>query len=107
LGLSQVVYVAGKLVTPPSFSDLNDALDALRTLETQFFEAATATPDPAPPPNTLATDPPQTLAAAIRRAGQDKYSAFKRSVEDLKVQFTSVVGQPPIAGADMEPGFRI
>jgi hypothetical protein len=107
LGLSQVVYVAGKLVTPPSFSDLNDSADALRDLETQFFNAATTTPDPSPPPNTPPTDPPQTLAAAIRRAGQDKYNAFKKSVGDLNVEFTSVVGHPPTAGADMEPMFKI
>ena len=107
LGLSQVVYVAGKLVMPPSFSDLNDSVDALRELETQFFEAATTTPDPTPPPNTPATAPPQTLADAIRRAGQNKYNAFKKAVEDLKVEFTSVVQQPPIAGADMEPMFKI
>jgi hypothetical protein len=107
LGLSQVVYVAGKLVTPPSFSDLNDSADALRDLETQFFEAATTTPDPTPPPGTLATDPPQTLDAAIRRAGRDKYNAFKKSVEDLKEEFTSVIGQPPVVGADMEPRFQI
>jgi hypothetical protein len=107
LGLSQVVYVAGKLVTPPSFSDLNDSADALRNLETQFFDAATTTPDPTPPQGTQATDPPQTLEAAIRRAGRDKYNAFKKSVEDLKEEFTSVIGQPPVAGADMEPRFRI
>jgi hypothetical protein len=107
LGLSQVVYVAGKLVTPPSFSDLNISADALRDLEMKFFDAATATPDPTPPANTPATNPPFTLEAAIRRAGRDKYNAFKKAVEDLKIEFTSVVGQPPTAGAEMEPMYRI
>jgi hypothetical protein len=107
LGLSQVVYVAGKLVTPPSFSDLNNSADDVRDLETKFFEAATSTPDPTPPPNTAATDPPPTLEAAVRRAGQDKYNAFKKAVEDLKIEFTSVVGQPPTPGANMDPMFRI
>jgi hypothetical protein len=59
LGLSQVVYVAGKLVTPPSFSDLNDSIDKVRNLEDQFFDTATTTPDPTPPTNTPSTAPPQ------------------------------------------------
>jgi hypothetical protein len=107
LGLSQVVYVAGKLVTPPSFSDLNDSADALRILERQFFDAATTTPDPNPPPNTSPTDAPQTLQDAIRRAGTAKYNAFKIAVENFAIEFTSVVGKAPIQGADMEPSFRV
>ena len=36
LGLSQVVYVAGKLVTPPSVADLNDQLTKLQEAEKQL-----------------------------------------------------------------------
>jgi hypothetical protein len=83
LGLSQVVYVAG------------------------IFDAATTTPDPNPPPNTPPTDALQTLQDAIRRAGNAKYNAFKIAVENLAIEFTSVVGEAPIQGADMEPSFRV
>jgi hypothetical protein len=106
LGLSQAVYVAGKLVTPPSFSDLNDSADALRELESKFFDAATGKPDPSAPQGTSPTAPPQTLQDAIGRAG-DEYNKYKIAVENLKTEFTSVVGQPPMAGADMEPRFKI
>jgi hypothetical protein len=103
LGLSQVVYIAGKLVTPPSFSDLNDSANAVREFEAQFFEAAISTPDPQPPAGAQPTDPPQNLLAAIRRAGLQKYSAYKNAVDDLRSEFESVVGKAVPADAIMDP----
>ena len=41
LGLSQVVYVAGKLVTPPAFADLNRSVKNLRDLD-QTYQATAA-----------------------------------------------------------------
>lgn len=41
VGLSQVVYVAGKLVAPPSISQLNDQLDVLRKAEGDLQTALT------------------------------------------------------------------
>src|SRR6202035_3683318 len=46
LGLSQVVYVAGKLVSPASVADLNKSTAALRELERKFRLAASANPNP-------------------------------------------------------------
>ena len=40
LGLSQVVYVGGKLVSPPSYAELNSALTNLRDLEAKLQEPA-------------------------------------------------------------------
>jgi hypothetical protein len=42
LGLSQAVYIAGKVVTPSSMADLNNGLDDLRESEKQFRNAAVA-----------------------------------------------------------------
>ena len=53
LGLSQVVYVAGKLVSPPAMADLNKAIKALRDLERAAQEAALQ----AVPPATDVNDP--------------------------------------------------
>jgi hypothetical protein len=53
LGLSQVVYVAGKLVSPPAMADLNKAIKALRDLERAAQEAALK----AVPPATDVNDP--------------------------------------------------
>jgi hypothetical protein len=47
LGLSQVVYVAGKLVSPPAMADLNKAIKALRDLERAAQDAALKTVPPA------------------------------------------------------------
>jgi hypothetical protein len=44
LGLSQVVYVAGKLVSPPSFDDLNDAAKKAADLEVAVLKARLAVP---------------------------------------------------------------
>jgi hypothetical protein len=53
LGLSQVVYVAGKLVSPPAMADLNKAIKKLRDLE-QAVQAAAAKRTP---PATTIGDP--------------------------------------------------
>ena len=42
VGLSQVVYIGGKLVTPTNMSDLNAAIAGLRTEENKFKDAATS-----------------------------------------------------------------
>jgi hypothetical protein len=47
LGLSQVVYVAGKLVSPPAMADLNKAIKALRDLERAVQDAAAKAVPPA------------------------------------------------------------
>jgi hypothetical protein len=44
LGLSQVVYVAGKLVAPPSFDDLNNAAKNAAELEDKVLKARLANP---------------------------------------------------------------
>jgi hypothetical protein len=93
LGLSQVVYIGGKLVAPPAVSELNAATTALRELERDFVVTAARTPDPAPPPGTNPLDPPPDLDAAIRRAGRGKYDAYMDRVKNVRIMFTSVTGQ--------------
>jgi len=90
LGLSQVVYVGGKLAGPKSFSDLDDAISAARALETKFIEKAVATPDPAPPQGIDPVDPPKNIAAAKRRAGGDLYSAYLDKIKAVRIMFESV-----------------
>ena len=104
LGLSQVVYVAGKLVAPPSVADLDKSTSALRDLERKFRIAASANPDPNPPPGTGALDPPADLAAAVRRAGPE-YNDYKAAVKNVQIGFQSVTGRK-VDIADTEPSFR-
>ena len=68
LGLSQVVYIGGKLVAPPTCSELNTATTALREMERDFVATAGRTPDPQAPTGANPLDPPANLDAAIRRA---------------------------------------
>jgi hypothetical protein len=42
VGLSQAVYIGGKLVTPTNMSDINAAISDLRDREKKFRDAATA-----------------------------------------------------------------
>jgi hypothetical protein len=59
LGLSQVVYIGGKLVTPTSMADLNKSIDDLRQAEKKFrarpsprmpvFSRPTSRPPSSPP----------------------------------------------------------
>ncbi len=92
LGLSQVVYIGGKLVTPPSCSELNVATTALRQLERDFVAAAVNTPDPAPPAGVAAANLPADLNAAIRRAGNAKYAGYMDSARGVRTMFQAVMG---------------
>jgi hypothetical protein len=86
LGLSQVVYIGGKLVAKTSLGELNDAVTELRDLEARFDAAAIAAPDPTP---AVGGD---TIAVARRRA-PDAYAAYMRKAEEVRLQFNAVTGR--------------
>jgi hypothetical protein len=87
LGLSQVVYIGGKLVTKTSVGELNDAITALRDLEAKLAAAVIANPDPTPAAGG------DVLTVARRRAG-DAYATYMRKAEDVRLQFLAVTGRP-------------
>jgi hypothetical protein len=81
LGLSQAVYIAGKLVSPPAFSDLNDAILAVRNAETDLRAARAKLPGGA-----LLTDP----------AVKAEYDKYMSAAKTMAVTYKSVTGlQPP------------
>jgi hypothetical protein len=104
LGLSQVVYIGGKLVAPPATSELNDATTKLIGLESDFITSAAAAPDPTPPPNTSPSAPPASLDAAKRRAAPEKYTAYLKQAKLVRITFQSITGRT-ISDADLEPAF--
>lgn len=70
LGLSQVTYIGGKIVSGGSFGDLDAKLTALQKAEAEFVATtATAWLDPTPPGDALKT------AIAQDRAGYMKFKA--------------------------------
>jgi hypothetical protein len=99
LGLSQAVYVGGKLVSSPGCADLNKSVTELRARETAFVEAALRPV----PPATAPLSPPRDLAEAVARAPKE-HSAYIEQQALVKTMFKSVLGdfQP---GATFEPRF--
>ena len=104
LGLSQVVYIAGAMVAPPSVKEINDTTTAVRAAERDFTVAANR-PDPSAPPGAPPV-PPADLADAIRRAGPDLYAAYIDKAQNLRIMFRSVLG-PDVPGNLIQPAIRL
>jgi hypothetical protein len=82
VGLSQVVYIGGKLVTPTNMSDLNTAIAGLRNEEAKFKDAATAAKQ----------GPLANLTDAINSAGQGAYAAYREKAKDVAAIFSAETG---------------
>lgn len=83
LGLSQVVYLGGKLVTPTSMADLNKSIDDLRQAEKKFRAAAITA---------NAGVLPVGLAAAIVPASQTVYNDYMSLATDVATLFSVQTG---------------
>jgi hypothetical protein len=103
LGLSQVVYIGGKLVTPTSVGELNKATTDLRALERKFtdaawigagLEASVAKP----------TGAPADLADSKRRAGEKLYTEYMNKAQDVALLVKAVTGDP-VDAKNLEPAF--
>lgn len=92
VGLSQVVYIGGKLVTPTNISDLNAAIAGLRTDEQKLKAAAVAKKQ----------GQVASLAEAIPLMGQDAYDAYRQKARDVAAIFTDATGIV-IADGSLEP----
>ena len=99
LGLSQVVYVGGKLAGPPTCGELDKAVGELRALETSFIEAAAT--DPAQPGAPAA--PAADVNSAKSRAPA-LYLKYKKKAEIVGIMFQAVMGMP-VATVKLEPEF--
>ncbi|WP_271575149.1 hypothetical protein [Bradyrhizobium sp. CCBAU 11361] len=92
VGLSQVVYIGGKLVTPTNISDLNAAIVGLRTEEQKLKAAAVAKKQ----------GQVASLAEAIPLVGQEAYDAYRQKARDVAAIFTDATGLA-IEDASIEP----
>jgi IstB-like ATP binding protein len=92
VGLSQVVYIGGKLVTPTNISDLNAAIAGLRTDEQKLKAAAVAKKQ----------GQVANLAEAIPLMGQDAYDAYRQKARDVAAIFTEATGIV-VVDASLEP----
>jgi hypothetical protein len=96
LGLSQAVYIGGKLATPTSMEDLNKSLADLRTLETQF---ATAAADPA-----NGAGPIADLDDAKKRAGTKLTKKYQVKARTAALLFQAVLGKA-VDPTNLEPQY--
>ncbi len=78
MGLSQVIYVAGKAVAPAYVAAIEDGVEQLRTLESQLI-------DPAPTADQKRILR-QTFDATVRRVASDFSGLFSIEVGDEKLQ---------------------
>jgi hypothetical protein len=81
LGLSQAVYIGGKLVTPTTMADLNKAIVELRDLETKFRTAVST----ARPGFTGTVGEAATIAAS-------DYGRYAEKAKDVGILFRSLTG---------------
>jgi hypothetical protein len=92
VGLSQVVYIGGKLVTPTNVSELNAAIEGLRADELKLKTTAVAAKQ-----GQLAN-----LAEAIPLMGPGAYDAYRQKARDVAAIFTDATGLG-VADAALEP----
>jgi hypothetical protein len=92
VGLSQAVYIGGKLVTPTNISDLNAAIADLRDREKKFRDAAT----------TAKLGAVGTVQEAINLTGQPTYDSYKDKAKDVAALFTLQTGNA-VTPASLEP----
>jgi hypothetical protein len=89
LGLSQVVYIAGKLVTESSASQINAVITDLRSAEADFRDAALTYQ---PTPGAAMMAPPENVDEAIARVGAAGYAKYIEKAKGAAKLFTSMTG---------------
>ena len=92
VGLSQVVYIGGKLVTSTNISDLNAAIAGLWSDEQKLKATAVAKKQ----------GQVASLAEAIPLMGQEAYDAYRQKARDVAAIFTDATGLA-VADASLEP----
>ena len=92
IGLSQAVYIGGKLVTTTNISDLNSAITNLRDQEKKFRDDATV----------RKSGPLASLQEAVQLVGQPAYNAYKDKAKDVAALFTAETGIA-VGPASLEP----
>jgi hypothetical protein len=92
VGLSQVVYIGGKLVMTTNISDLNTAIGDLRDRERKFRDDATM----------KKSGPVASPQEAVQLVGQPAYNAYKDKAKDVAALFTAETSIP-VGPASLEP----
>jgi len=86
LGLSQVVYIAGSLVRPPSISELDNAITELRELEAKVATAVTQNTDTDSEGKLM---PPPLPAGGV--AGKNALEQYNKKANQVEVMLESTL----------------
>jgi hypothetical protein len=87
LGLSQIVYVAGKLAAPASIADLDDAITRLRQLQDKLQMAVAQNTD-TDADGKLISPPPQPPVASAPNATRQ----YDKQADQVEVMLESTLG---------------
>ena len=103
LGLSQVVYVGGKLTAPPAVSDLNDQIQKLRKAESDLSVSLSKVNTGSFNQTTIPMiDDPDVQAASVA------FSSYLAEWETSKTMFEATLGKLVPPGAlEMRPPFAV
>lgn len=100
LGLSQVVYIAGKLVAPPTIRDLNDQISKLQDAE----NALRAKVDAA---GLFGVQVAFVITDDIKRV-MTEYQTYLKAWNDTQTMFESTLGRDvPLEGERLRPPFAL
>jgi hypothetical protein len=103
LGLSQVVYVTGKLVAPPSISDLDAQITKLQTAEKQLRELNQTANSTLAGTNVVMWTPDKTLSEA-----QQVYADYCETWDRTKTMFETTIGRLlPDSAISKKPPFAL
>jgi hypothetical protein len=94
VGLSQAIYIGGKLVTPTNISDLNAAIADLRDRERKLRDAATAKKQ----------GKVVDVNDAAQQLGQPAIDAYLDKARDVAALFTDATGTV-VAASNLQPAF--
>ena len=94
VGLSQAVYIGGKLVTPTNIADVNAAVTDLRDQERKFRDAATAKKQ----------GKVADIKEAVSLLGQAALDSYRDRAKDVAALFTAET-QKPVPDSGLDPSF--
>jgi len=103
LGLSQVVYIAGKLVSPNSAAQINAVITDLRNAEADFRHAALIYQ---PPAGAAPLTPPANLQDFVNRAGTAAYAVYIDKAKAAGALFTKATGLV-VSRQKLEPSITV
>jgi hypothetical protein len=88
LGLSQVVYLGGRLAAPPAISELDDQIKKLRDMETKLRAGVSKTP---PISGVVSAETPRENETENRKTLASVHAEYLQMLESTRIMFESAL----------------